>query len=94
MAESTYYLLIFARGVWRRRQSFDNRERAMAEAMRLANVPQCLGVKVTRETYDEQRGAFFTRTIYRKTKADARGAGLSIAESRIRGILADRRIGR
>jgi hypothetical protein len=94
MSESTYHILVFAHGLWRRKQSLDDRERAIAEAMRLANVPQCLGVKVTREAYDEQRGAFFTRTIYRTTKADAPGAGLSIAERRIRGIVADRRMRR
>ena len=90
MAETTFVLMTFVRGIWRTQQNFDNRERAVAEAMRLANDPKCEGVKVTCETYDERQGAFVTRTLYRRSKADQVKAELSAAEGKIRGILSDR----
>ena len=90
MAESTFVLKTFVRGIWRTQRNFDNRERAVAEAMRLANDPQCLGVKVSCETFDERQGAFVARTLYRRAKADQQKAELSAAEGKIRGFMSDR----
>ena len=90
MTESTFVLMTLVRGTWRTQRNFDNRERAVAEAMRLANDPKCEGVKVTCETFDERQGAFVTRTLYRHSKSDPGKAELSAAEGKIRGFMSDR----
>jgi hypothetical protein len=91
MSESRYELKTYVRGAWRMQRVFDDRERAVAEAMRLTNDPRTLGVKVVRESFDERQGAFVTRTIFRRSKTDQVRAELFAAEIKIRGILSGRR---
>jgi len=88
---TSFEMLVFVGGDWRPRGSYERKEQALAEAMRLANDAKCLGVRVVSRTLDPERLGYVTRTIFRRSKAGADLGKFGKIEARIRQMVAQRR---
>ncbi|MGO1120623.1 hypothetical protein ACTL6U_18090 [Rhodovibrionaceae bacterium A322] len=61
----TYDVFVQSEQIWRKANSFFERDSAVSVAMSLGSDPRYKSTKVVKEFYDESKKIFVTRTVYR-----------------------------